>query len=263
MTVGSRVSVDVADGVARLRLAWPEKHNAIDPAMVSALAEAVGRVDGHPGVRAVLICAEGQSFTVGGDLDHFTARADDLGGELDAMIGPFHGVLAQLGAFRVPVVCAVQGPAAGGGLGLLWCADVVIAAADLRIATGFARIGLSGDGGSSWMLPRLVGQRRARQLVLGGRILDASEALEWGLVDRVVEVERLAAEAEEEVRRWAAGPTVAFAHMKRLLRGAEHSSWAEHLAAERAAMIDCGRTADAREGVTSFVERRPPSFEGR
>jgi len=263
MAVGSRVSLEVGDGVARLRLARPERHNAIDPALVSALAEAVERVKLDPSVRALLIGADGPSFTVGGDLAHFSSHADDLAAELDSMVGTFHTALTQLAALSVPVVCAAQGAAAGGGLGLLWCADVVIAAADLKIATGFGRLGLSGDGGSSWALPRLVGARRARRLLLGGKTLDAAEALEWGLVDRIAGVEQLAGEAEAEARRLAAGPTAAYAHIKRLLRESEHASFADQLMAEHAAIVACGRTDDAREGVVSFVERGAAVFEGR
>jgi 2-(1,2-epoxy-1,2-dihydrophenyl)acetyl-CoA isomerase len=257
------VSLDFDDGLARLRLARPDRRNAIDRVLVSALADAVGRVQADPSVRALLIGADGPSFTVGGDLEHFSAHADDLAAELDSMVGTLHAALTQLAALPIPVVCAVQGAATGGGLGLLWCADVVVAAADLKVATGFGRLGLSGDGGSSWALPRLVGPRRARQLLLGGRTLDAAEALEWGLVDRVVDVGRLAQEAEAEARRLAAGPTAAYAEIKRLLRQAERSGWAEHLTAEHAAMVACGQTSDAREGVASFVQRRSPVFQGR
>jgi 2-(1,2-epoxy-1,2-dihydrophenyl)acetyl-CoA isomerase len=257
------VSLEIDDGVAQLRLARPEHHNAIDPALVHALAEAVERVQGDSSVRALLIAADGASFTVGGDLAHFTARVDDLAAELNVMVGIFHRTLAQLAELPVPVVCAAQGAAAGGGLGLLWCADVAVGADDLKIATGFCRLGLSGDGGSSWALPRLVGRRRARQLLLGGRTLDAAEALEWGLVDKIVGVDALAGTAITEARRLAAGPTAAYACIKQLLRGAEHASWTEQLAAERAAIVACGGTRDAREGIQSFVQRRAPAFQGR
>jgi 2-(1,2-epoxy-1,2-dihydrophenyl)acetyl-CoA isomerase len=257
------VSLEVSDGVAQLRLARPDRHNAIDPALVAALAGAVERVALDTSLRALLIGADGPSFTVGGDLAHFSAHADDLAVELDAMIGTFHESLTRLADLRMPVVCAAQGAAAGGGLGLLWCADVVLAADDLKIATGFDRLGLSGDGGSSWALPRLVGPRRARQLLLGGRTLDAAEALEWGLVDQVVGVDELAVAAVAEARRLAAGPTAAYAQIKQLLRSSEHASWSEQLAAEHAAIVACGRTHDAREGIESFVQRRAPAFRGR
>src|SRR5207302_6516795 len=118
-------------------------------------------------------------FSVGGDLHHFAGALERLPEELDTLIASYHVTLARLAALPVPVVCAVRGGAAGGGLGLLWCADVVIAAADLRLASGFAQLALSGDGGSTWHLPRLVGMRRAMEFTLGGRVLSAEEALEW------------------------------------------------------------------------------------
>jgi 2-(1,2-epoxy-1,2-dihydrophenyl)acetyl-CoA isomerase len=257
------VTLEMASGVAYLRLTRPEEHNGLTPEVVTGLVDAVGLCDGHPEVRAVLISAEGRNFSVGGDLNHFAKNAHRLADELQAMIGPYHAALNGLAALPVPVVCAVQGVVAGGALGLLWTADVVLAADDLQLTTAFARLGLSGDGGSSWALPHLVGIRRATQLLFNSDVLGADQALEWGLVDRVVPREALQPEAEAEAQRLAAGPTVAYAHIKRLLRTSLETSWPEQLAAERAAMVDCGRTGDAREGVLAFTEKRPPKFEGR
>jgi 2-(1,2-epoxy-1,2-dihydrophenyl)acetyl-CoA isomerase len=255
----NRVDLQIADGVAHLRLVRADARNAIDPLMVAALGEAIARCAEPGPARALLITAEGPSFTVGGDLAHFDATPD-LAAELDAMIGPFHEALAQLAELPLPVVCAAQGAAAGGGLGLLWCADVVIAADDLRIATGFAQIALSGDGGSSWQLPRMVGRRRAQELILEGRVLGAQEALEWGLVTRVVARAALAAEAQRSVRRLADGPTFALAQMRQLLCQSAGATLREQLQAEREAIVRCGATADAREGITAFAEHRPPRF---
>jgi 2-(1,2-epoxy-1,2-dihydrophenyl)acetyl-CoA isomerase len=257
-----RVRLTIADGVAELRLIRTDAHNAIDPAWVLALQDAVTTCETTAGVRAVLICADGPSFTVGGDLKHFGRELERLPDALDEMIGPFHDALGRLAALPVPVVTAAQGPAAGGGLGLLWVADVVIAADDLKIATGFARIALTGDGGSSWWLPRLVGMPRARQLILGGRVLDAEEALEWGLVSRVVPPDQLADEAASEAARLAAGPTSTYGLMRELLVQSNAATLEEQLAAERDAMRASGGTHDAREGIASFVERRDPDFTG-
>lgn len=262
MTPEDRVRLTIADGVAELRLVRTDAHNAIDPAWILALQEAVATCESAVGVRAVLICADGPSFTVGGDLKYFERELDRLPEALDAMIGPFHDALGRLAALPVPVVTAVQGAAAGGGLGLLWLADVVIAADDLKIATGFSRIGLTGDGGSSWWLPRLVGMPRARELILGGRVLDAKEALEWGLVSRVVPPGELADESAAEAVRLAAGPTFTYGRMRELLRQSNAATLEEQLAAERDAMRASGGTHDAREGIGSFVERRDPDFNG-
>jgi 2-(1,2-epoxy-1,2-dihydrophenyl)acetyl-CoA isomerase len=257
------VTLEMASGVAYLRLSRPEEHNGLTPEVVTGLVDAVGLCDGPPEVRAVLISAEGRNFSVGGDVNQLAQQAHRLADELQALIGPYHAALTALAALPIPVVCAVQGVVAGGALGMLWSADVVLAASDLQLTTAFARLGLSGDGGSSWALPHLVGIRRAKQLLLNSDLLNADQALEWGLVDRVVPREALQQEAEAEVQRLAAGPTVAYAHIKRLLRTSLESSWPEQLAAERAAMVDCGRTGDAREGVVAFTEKRTPKFEGR
>ena len=258
-----RVTLDIADGLARLRLARVEGRNGIDMAMVLALAAALDTVASDPGVRALLIDADGPAFTVGGDLRHLGGQADRLPTELHEMISRYHRTLDQLAALPIPVLVAAHGAAAGGGLGLLWCADMVVAADDLRIATGFVHLALSGDGGSSWHLPRLVGLRRAQELILGGRVLDAAEALDWGLVTRVVPAAELAEQALAQARALAAGPTYALGRMKRLLLESSVNSYPEQLAAERAAIVDCARTEDAREGLAAFAGRRPPRFVGR
>jgi enoyl-CoA hydratase/carnithine racemase len=257
-----RAELTVEQGVARLRLVRADAGNAIDPEMVDGIAAAVAACGADRGVRALLISAEGPSFTVGGDLNHLGARLGRLAQELDEMIGEYHEALGTLAELSVPIVCAVQGAAAGGGLGLLWCADVVVAADDLKLATGFARLGLNGDGGSSWWLPRLIGMPRARELLIGGRVLNAAEALELGLVGRVVSRAELEHEALAAARALAAGPTVALIEIRRLLIGSGERTLAEGLAAEHEAMIRTGATSDAREGVTAFVERRAPRFTG-
>jgi enoyl-CoA hydratase/carnithine racemase len=250
-----RVAFDVdGRGIARIRLIRDEARNAIDAAMVDALGAAVAGCEARPGVRCVLIGADGPSFTVGGDLRYMADHLDQLPERLEALIGRYHATLVRLAELPAPVVCAVRGGTAGGGLGLLWCSDVVIAADDLKLASGFAHLGLSGDGGSTWYLPRLVGLRRALDLTLGGLVLSAAQALEWGLVSRVVPTAELEAAAEETARRYG--------HMRRLLRGSSTRSFAEGLEAERVAIVDCGATADAREGVTAFVARRAPHFSG-
>ncbi|MDO8187726.1 enoyl-CoA hydratase-related protein [Conexibacter sp. JD483] len=251
------------DGLARLRLTRPEAHNAIDRTLVDELHDAAAACAARPDLRALLIEAEGANFTVGGDLRHLNGVGDDLPAELQRMISRYHAGLAQLGALEVPVVTAVQGAAAGGGLGLLWCADVVILADDARLASGFARLGMTGDGGSSWAVTRLAGSRRAWEFLAEGRVLNAQEAVEWGLVSRVVPAAELAEEAERSARTLAAGPTRAYAHLRRLIGAASRSSWPEQLDAERQVMAELALTEDVRAGIGAFVEKRAPVFRGR
>ncbi len=263
--MSDRVALTIADAVAELRLTRPEAGNAIDPAWVAAFAQVVEDVErrGVDEVRAVLITAEGKAFTVGGDLKHFTEQQGDLAGELERMVPPFHDALARLAQLPVPVVCAVQGPIAGGGLGLAWCSDVVLAAPQARFATGFHLLGLSGDGASTWWLPRLIGLRRAQEMLLLGRVLDADEALEWGLITEVVPIDDLDRRAHEVAAALAAGPTLSLGRTRALLRAAAETPMEEHYARESAEIIACGATADAVEGVLAFGERRPPRFRAQ
>ncbi|MCK9248055.1 MAG: enoyl-CoA hydratase-related protein [Solirubrobacteraceae bacterium] len=259
----TRVAYASADGLGRLRLVAGDRRNAIDQRWVDELTAAVDLVEADGDLRALLVDADGVAFCVGGDLAYIGGRADRLSATLDEMIGGFHAALGRLAEIDVPVVCAVQGGAAGGGLGLLWIADIVVAADDLRLATGFDTLGLSGDGNASWWLPRLIGLRRAQHLLLEGPVLDAATAAEWGLVTRVVARDELGAHAEETARRLAAGPTRGLGRIRRMLRTAGDVDVHERLAGEHASMIELGATDDAREGITAFVERRRPTFHGR
>jgi 2-(1,2-epoxy-1,2-dihydrophenyl)acetyl-CoA isomerase len=253
----------VEDGLAQIRLVRPEAGNAIDPDWVVAFADAVKACATRADLRAVLISAEGRAFTVGGDLHHLAARSADLDAALAEMVPSYQESLQRLASLEAPVVCAVQGAVAGGGLGVTFCSDLVLAASDARFLCGFARLGLSGDGGVSWFLPRLVGLRRAQELLFGNRELAANEALEWGLVTRVVPADELAATANRLARDLARGPTLAFSQMRRLLRDSWGASLRQQLAHEFEAMLATAATADAREGVAAFVARREPRFEGR
>lgn len=261
--MGSRFDLAIAGGVARLRMVRVGERNAIDPRWVEELGTALAGLEAGGEARALLISADGPAFSVGGDLRHFQEQADRMADELACMVGGYHAALGRLAALPLPVVCAVNGAAAGGALGLVWCADLVVAADDARFATGFAALGLSGDGGSSWFLPRLVGLRRARELIVHNRVLSAAEAFDWGLVDRVVPAADLGAESESAAAALAAGPTVAYGEMRRLLWRSLSVDLDDQLTAELDAIVRCGATADAREGISAFGQRRPPKFQGR
>ena len=257
-----RVTYSAADGLGHLRLSRPDGLNAFDPDMVRGIASAVAQIDTADDLRAVLIDAEGPHFTVGADIKFLSERAGALVDELRATVGIYHGALDVLRALDIPVVCAVQGTAAGGGLGLLWCSDIVIGASDLKISAGFAALGLSPDGGATWALPRLVGELRARSMMMLGRPMEADEARECGLVDRVVAPELLHEEALVLAKQLAKGPTVAYASLKRLLRSGANAAWSEQLTAERIMLMSSSASFDAAEGVLSAAEKRPPNFTG-
>lgn len=254
-----RVAFSADDGVARLTLCSPGTRNAIDPPFVAELAMALDAWEGS-GARALLLAAEGPAFTVGGDLKHFAGRVEDLDAALAEMVPPFHRALERLASLPMPIVCAVGGPVAGGGLGLVWPADIVLATDRASFTTGFDRLGLSGDGGSSWWLPRLIGPRRARRMIIGGETIDAVTAAEWGLVDRILPAEQLMEAAEARATEFASGPPLAYAEMRRLLVEGDGRGLSEQLDAEAEAMRRLGAGPDAARGVTAFVAGRRPEF---
>ncbi len=176
------------------------------------------------------------------------------------MVSSFHASLQLLAELPVPVVCAAQGAIAGGGLGLLWASDLVLLAEDAKLTTAFNRLGLSGDGGSSWYLPRMLGTRQALQLLLRGPALDARQALELGLAEQVVPGSELDSAARAAAAEFAAGPTRAYGEMRQNIRGAFARTLHEGLDAELASMRRTGATADARAGVEAFSVGERPAF---
>ncbi|MFF5257826.1 M1 family aminopeptidase [Actinomadura viridis] len=263
MTHGSPVTLTVDDqGVARLRLDRAERGNRIDPEFARAFRDATGRLAASDGVRAVVFSAAGPEFSQGGDLVRLHDLRDRIGPALAAMAADLHAGVAALAGLPAPVIAAVQGVAAGGGLGLVCAADIVLAGDSSRFSAAYTGVGLSPDAGTTWFLPRLVGLRRALDLTLGNRVVGAREALEIGLVTRVVADDRLAAEAEDLARALASGPTAAFAEAKRLLRGAPWTGLADRLADEAETIARVARSADGLEGVAAFATRRTPRFTG-
>ena len=257
-TTGQRVRLTEAHGVAHMRLVRPDAANAIDLTFALEFCDAVEAcADG--GSRAVMISAEGKQFCGGGDLRSFNGQAD-LSAHLAEVTSHLHRGLATLAELDAPVVIAVQGPAAGAGLGLVCAGDVVIAAESARFLMAYTAAGLTPDGSSSYFLPRLVGLRRALDLTLTNRPISAREGLEWGLVSRVVADHDVASEAERLAAALAAGPTLAFGASKRLLRSG--GDLRAHLNLERETLFHSAGTADGREGVRAFAERRTATFTG-
>ena len=260
------VLLEIADdGVAHVTLNRPDAANAINVELANDLADAAQRLVGETSVRAVLLTGAGERFCGGGDVRAFAGIDPDsgeLGDVLNAVIGPLHAAIVDFAALEAPVVAAVQGSAAGAGLALAAGADLVLAAQSAKLVMAYTAIGLIPDGGSTWYLARVVGLRRALELALTNRVLSADEACAWGLVSRVVPDAELTKEASALASTLAAGPTRAFGSARRLLRESLDHDLDEQLASEAAAMAAASRTADAREGVTAFAEKRPPNFRG-
>ena len=257
------VEFSAADGLGIIRLNRPAARNAIDEAFVADLAAAVRRCAADATVRALLICGNGPSFTVGGDIAMLAGtEPGELPERLRRLTTSYHASLQVLDSLPIPVVAAVHGAVAGGGLGLMYVADIVIAATGTKFAPGFGGLGLSGDGGGTWFLPRLAGARRAAEFYLEQRVLTAEEAAGWGLISRVVPAAELAAEAERTARQLAAGPTRAWGEIRTLLRRSDETSLSDQLAAETAAQCRTAGTRDARHAIASFLAKTRPAFDG-
>jgi len=258
------VLLEIADGIATLRLNRPDQGNAINEEMAADLEEASTRMAETSGLRAVLIAGNGKNFTVGGDIHLFAGTPQaELPGKLRRMIDGYHRAIDRLTSMDAPVVAAVRGAAAGGGLGLLYAADIVLASTDARFALGYGALGLTSDGGNTWFLPRMIGMRRAQELFLLNRRLTAQEALEFGLVSRLVSDDSVEAQAMAVARELAAGPTQAFGAMRRMLRQSLESSLGAQLDVECESIVAASRSDDAREGISAFASRRRPVFKGR
>ncbi|MFE9322305.1 enoyl-CoA hydratase-related protein [Nocardia sp. NPDC052278] len=257
------VELSVTHGMAVLRLNRPYQRNAIDQTMADDLYEAAQRCAARSDLRALVILGNGPTFTVGGDITVFAdTEPEELSTTLRRMVTPYHEALRIFAELPAPVVTAVHGSVGGGGLGMVYCADIALAAEGTKFATGFSALGLSGDGGTSWYLPRLVGMRRA-QALYQGRVLDAREAREWGLISEVVDPEQLEEIALNRAETLASGPTRAYAEVRTLLRNSESSTLSEQLTAEIDALARTAATVDAARAVRSFITKSKPIFEGR
>lgn len=248
------------DAVAHIRFNRPKALNAIDTHMAQDFLAACVAVVNDPLVRVVWVSAEGRAFMAGGDLA--AMKLDPLP-VAQALIDGMHGGLRLLAGMQAPVVVSVHGAVAGGGLGLMLCCDLVIAAEGTRFGIAYPSIGASCDCSTSWGLPRQVGLRKALELALLAETFDAAEALRLGLVNRVVPADDLTLETERLVNRLANGPTVAFGHLKRLMRMSSQHGLDHQLDAEANSFLACAQTEDFTAGVDAFLNKRPPSFIGR
>jgi 2-(1,2-epoxy-1,2-dihydrophenyl)acetyl-CoA isomerase len=258
------IDYSVVGGVATVCLNRPDVRNAIDLRMGEETLDVARRIAVDSTVRAVLICGNGPALSVGGDIDYFLQGRTEQFGELFArMTTPFHEAFRVLSRIDAPIVTAAHGAVAGGALGYVYAADLVIAAEDTKFVTAFAGLGLSGDGGGTWHLPRLIGPRRAAQAYLRNTPIGADEALEWGLINEVVPPADLRDRAAKLAAELADGPTRGFAKMRALLRDSWRNDLSAQLLAETEAVAATGNTADAAEAISAFAAKREPHFTGR
>jgi len=254
------ILLSVDRGVAHLTLSRPDQANAVNAQMAAELRDAAIAMRFDPAVRVVLLDAAGKLFCGGGDLQAFRAAGEGAGVSLASIASDLHVALSTFAGMDAPVVAAVRGSAGGAGMSLVAGADIVVAGERAKFTMGYTAVALAPDGGSTFFLSRVVGLRRAMDLVLTNRTLDARTAEDWGLVTRVVADDRVDEEAAALAAQLAAGPRQSLGMAKRLVLAGAAASLTEALAHEATAISAAAATADGREGVAAFVEKRAPTF---
>jgi 2-(1,2-epoxy-1,2-dihydrophenyl)acetyl-CoA isomerase len=253
---------EVDKAVARITLNRPDAANGLTLTMCQELHDAAVRCDHDPAIRAVLLTGTGRMFCAGGDIKFFQEAGEDVGAIVSRMTLALHGAVSVFNRMDAPVVVAVNGTAAGGGLSLAISGDFVMAAESAKFTLAYTAAALSPDGSSSWFLPRLVGLRRAKELMLTNRVLTAREAADYGMIDRVVADEDLPERALRQAEQFATGPTGAYGAVKRLLAGSFEESLETQMANEARHIAERLQSPDGREGVAAFIDKRAPKFTG-
>lgn len=254
------ITLDIKDGVAWLTLARPEKRNAVDPEFAFRLHELAEHCAADQQIRCVVLTGSGKFFCVGGDIDAFSAAGEDAEAAVGALAHSFHAGIHRLATMEKPLVTAINGPAAGAGLSLAILGDIALAAASAHFTSAYSAVGLTPDGGASWWLPRLIGMRRAQEMILTNRRIGAEEAAQFGLVTRVVTDDALRAEASTVASALAQGPIRALARCRALLMESATADLSAQLEREAASIAESAGAAEGREGVAAFLAKRPPRF---
>jgi len=257
------IAVARDQGLATLTLNAPDKLNAVSRKMIAELKDCWETLAADESVRAVLLTGAGRGFCAGADLsdpDRDRGATADSGAALDKFFNP---VIRLMRSVPKPIVAAVNGPAAGVGMSFALAADIAIAGKSASFLQAFARIGLLPDGGSTWFLPRLVGEQRARALAMLAPKIGAEQAREWGLIWDVVEDGELMKTATEVARGLADGPTLSLARIKQAMNRASGNALSQQLDLERDFQRELGRSEDFREGVAAFLAKRKPRFKGK
>jgi 2-(1,2-epoxy-1,2-dihydrophenyl)acetyl-CoA isomerase len=257
------VRYDVEEGVATITLNRPDAYNALNLALARDLFHATLEADEDRAVRCVLITGAGRAFCAGGDVKDFADNPERIGILIKELTTYLHGTVSRLCRAPKPVIMAVNGVAAGGGMSFALSGDMVVAAESARFTMAYSRIAASPDGSSSYFLPRMIGLRRALELHYTNRVLSAREAMEWGLVNRVHPDAEFAGAVRALARELAQGPTLAFGRAKRLFHQSTQESLETQMELEAQGIAACGHTEDFRNGVVGFARKQPVTFSGR
>jgi 2-(1,2-epoxy-1,2-dihydrophenyl)acetyl-CoA isomerase len=256
------VQVETRGAVALVTLNRPESANTLNLEMAMDLLAAAMTCGRNPNVRAVVLTGAGRQFCFGGDLRGMMSQGASVDGYLRELTGYLHSALSHFVRMDAPVIAAVNGTAAGAGVGLVTMADLVICGKSSKFSLAYTGVGLTPDGGTSFLLPRIIGMRRSMELMLLNRALTAEEALDWGLVNSVTEDSQLMDEAFRLAERLASGATRAFGKTKRLL-AASIAGFESQMVLESETIASQAVTEEGSEGINAFIAKRKPNFSGQ
>ena len=254
---------DVKDSVATITLNRPDAYNALNLTLARDVFQATLEADESRDVRCIVITGAGKAFCAGGDVKDFADNPDRIGILVKELTTYLHGAVSRLARSLKPVIMAVNGVAAGGGMSLALSGDLVVAAESAKFNMAYSRIAASPDGSSSYFLPRMIGLRRALELHFTNRVLSAREAMDWGLVNRVHPDAEFPAAVRTLARELAQGPTLAFGRAKLLFHQSTQESLETQMELEAQAIAASGHTEDFRNGVVAFARKQPVTFTGR
>lgn len=254
---------DMDQTIARITLNRPDAANGINLLMAQELMQAVTLCEQQDQLRAILITANGKMFCAGGDVKAFAAMGDAAASEIRQLMVNLHAAIAGLLRLPAPVIIAVNGMAAGAGFSLACAGDIVYAGTSAKFTMAYTAIGLSPDGGASFILPRLIGLRRTQELMLGNRKLTAEEAHNWGIVTDIMHDQELQAAAWKTAHQLAQGPTRAYTAVKQLLHSSFQQAPEAQMEDEARLMASMINSDDGKEGIRAFVEKRLPQFKGK
>ena len=258
----SIVLLEREGAVAKITLNRPDAANAIDMALARALVDAAIEVDSDESVRAVALTGAGKMFCAGGDIGVMSSSGDKVGAVVGELASTLHLAMSRLSRMNKPLVNLINGAAAGAGYGLAISGDVVLAARSAVFNSAYAALGVSPDGGLTWLLPRLVGLRRAQEIIISNRRVTAAEAEDMGIITRAVDDDALQAEGMALAARLANGPVGAIGKMRNLLLAAYGNGWETHLELEARGIAAAVSGPEGQEGVAAFLGKRKPDFTG-
>lgn len=252
----------ISDNIATITLNRPEHANALNPSMAKELSNVAIECDENKDVRAVIIEGSGKMFCAGGDLRAFSDAGDSAPTLIKQMAGDLHIAISRFSRMNAPTIAGVNGTAAGAGFSIAISADLVVSAKSAKFVLAYTNAGLSPDGSSTYFLPRRIGDRRARELMLTNRVLSAEEAMEWGLINKIVDEENLSATIKELAEKFASGPTLAYGKVKSLLNASFDNGLETQMEFEARAISDMARSSDGKEGIQAFLNKRKANFTG-